>query len=632
MKHTRKVLMAITCASIAIPLSATAALTQWSGNGHYYESVVADGATWPAANTAANSIASVGNQGLRCYLATPTSSAEDQFVNSIRTSTPGINTSGGFANSELWLGGYQDPATAAPAASWFWVNSEGAFSYTHWLPGEPNDSGGSEQYLTTGWSNNFGWNDEASLDGVFGYVRECQSDAQANPDGPIEATSGVSKSVDVLANDVVNSGVAAVAIETQPASGGTATVGAGPSFLVSYTSPSNFEGSDTFTYRVTANNGAYSIATVTMTVAAGQATVVTGNNQLIFNQALNPAPNSNNPMTAAYQQVLEGGDVSIDCCRVLDTREGAGRRGSFKVKTFDLGLAVADTLTNPSCAGMPHVPAGKALLRPWQRGVPLSQGLIDVNNPPPADARENDLGVCFIQADVHSKGVVFSAEEAANVLGYSLNGAVPSIRYRPFTGGVGIDPQEVDKPYVTPWTAEWDESRSGKRFSDNLMVVNLWHEWLLMPSVPYLTQLAIALDSSIRQVKSQGCVENNAGFLNKLRTHVANARVNILLAAFPWWRDSAGQAAVKSLNDATRLAMLIGPNVPPSDPYGMCPGNPQGLFVGRMMSLKYATCSELLHPFDSASSLDGACKIEPDILCALPELPGFPHPASCPTQ
>jgi hypothetical protein len=363
-------------------------------------------------------------------------------------------------------------------------------------------------------------------------------------------------------------------------------------------------------------------------VSASAATVDVGTNQLIFNQALDPSPDSNNPMTAAYQQVLGGGDVTISCCRVLDTREGAGKKGSYKAADFDLGRAVADTVTNPSCAGMPTIEQGKSRLRPWQRGVPLSRGLIDPSDPPPADVREHDLGVCLIEADVQSRGVVFSAEEAKNVLGYRLNGAVETIRYRPFTGGVSIDPVEVDEPYVTPWTAEWDESRSGKRFSDNVMVVNLWHEWSLLPSVPYLLQLASSLDASIKQVKAEGCVENNDGFLNGLQLQVKRAQLNMALAILPWLRASAGQTAVEHLNDATRQAMLMNA-APGYDPYGLCPGNPEGLFVGRMMSLKYATCSELVHPFSSASSLDGACMIEEDILCELPELPGFPHPASC---
>ena len=616
------------------PVAASADPVEWLDTGHYYETHVADGINWPAASTAAEQVVEQGDLGLRCYLATITSSAEDQHVHSLRSSTPGINTTGEFENAELWVGGHQSLPAGPADLSWTWVNNEDLFNYTNWLPNEPNDAGGDERYLAIGWQNNFGWNDEAHLDGIHGYVQECQADVVANADA-VEATSGVPKDIDVLANDdlgAVDIDDISVTIPPDQDTLGAVTVGSGPDFLITYQSPTDFptatDDTDTFVYKVTHTDGAYAFATVTVTVVADISVVEPGVNQLIFNQAQDPSPDSNNPMTAAYQQVLVGGEVKISCCKVLDTREGAGRHGSYKASTFDLGRAIADTETNPSCVDMPPVPNGKAVLRPWHRGVPLSEGLIDVQKPPPADARENDLGVCFIEANVASRGVVFSAEEASNVLGYSLNGAVETLRYRPFTGGVSLDPVEVDKPYVTPWTAEWDESRSGKRFSDNLMVVNLWHEWSLMPSVPYLLDLASSLDKSIDQVKAQGCVENNDGYLNKLKLRVTKARANILLAAIPWLRTAAGQAAVDELNDATRQALLIG--APDGyDPYGSCPGNPQGLFAGRMMSLKFAACSELTRPFDSASSLDGACMIAEDILCALPELPGFPHPASC---
>ena len=74
------------------------------------------------------------------------------------------------------------------------------------------------------------------------------------------------------------------------------------------------------------------------------------------------------------------------------------------------------------------------------------------------------------------------------------------------------------------------------------------------------------------------------------------------------------QAAVDALDDATRLALLITGSAPlptanMGDPYGMCPGNPKGLFVGRAMSLKFAVCSELKQsgPGETAKSNgDGA--------------------------
>lgn len=604
--------------------------------GNYYEVVAfpaGSDKSWNAAEAGADSRFHLGIRG---HLATITSFDEDAFIDTLRRDA-NLNP------REAWVGGHQDPRCAPelePKCNWTWVTGEGAIptsndapGYANWAPYqngfEPNDLNGNEHHLAVGLGNAFGWNDEGALGNIGGYIVEYPG-LLANDDGPVDATSGVPEDVDVLDNDTINADVESVVIESQPDSGGDSVADVQADFTVTYTSDTAFEGTDTFRYRVTDENGAFAIATVTIEVSAGEAAVDPGVNQLIFNQAKNPSPTSNNPMTAAYQQVLEGGKVAISCCRVLDEREipRSGRRPARFVPTpFDLGLAVADTLTNPSCAGMPHIPQGTAVLRPWQRGVPKSLGFVDPGTT--IDARENDLGVCLIEADVDSRGVVFSAEEAANVLGFGLNGAIDSIRYRPFTGGVSLDPAEVDAPWVTPWTAEWDESRSGKRFSDNVMVVNLWHEWLVLPSVPYLLQLTASLDQSVVEAEAAGCVENNAGFLDDLRGLLQSARLKIALAAIPWWRESFGNAAVETLNDFTRLSLLIGPDAPATDPYGLCPGNPEGLFVGRSMALKFAACSELVHPFDSASSLDGACAIEEDILCELPELPGFPHPASC---
>lgn len=611
---------------VATPLAANAAPTLWPDNGHYYETFVSDGIAWSAANSAATSIVNDGEVGMRCYLATLTSSTEHDFVDGLRSATPGINTSGNFENSELWIGGFQDPPTAVASANWKWVTGE-AFAYTNWLPGEPNDAGTEgEEFMTIGWSNLSGWNDEAQLTGIWGYVKECQVDVDVNPDGPIDATSGVARNIDVLANDTIAPGTFTVTIHDSPAAPNMVTVK--PDNTIDYLADTNFEGPDSFEYKVTHQSGAVGIAEVTLVVAAGKAVVSTGDNQPIFNQP--PGSNNNNPLTAAYQQVVQSGTVEIDCCLVLDEREGAGRRGRYLPREFDLGLAIRRTDLNPTCVGMPELEEGQAVLRPWQRGVPESKG---INRSNPAIAREHDLGVCVIEADVGSRGVVFSAEEASNVLGYSLNGRVKSLKYRPFTGGASISPSEVDNPYVLPWTAEWDESRSGKRYSTNVMVVNLWHEWLLMPSVPYLLQIAQGLRDSIESVELACPTANDDGFLDDLHARVGRAMVDILVAALPWRRQSSGRNAVEELEDVTRLALLIGPDAPPfGDPYEFCSvsDNPEGLIVGRSMALTHATCSELVQTFGDASVFEGVCKIPDDVLCELPALPGFPAPTCTP--
>jgi len=257
---------------------------------------------------------------------------------------------------------------------------------------------------------------------------------------------------------------------------------------------------------------------------------------------------------------------------------------------------------------MPAISAGTAVLRPWHRGVPRNQGI-----PSNSSGRMNDLGVCVIQSEVESKGVVFSEENAANVLGYKIDCAAQNISNRPFTGGVATDPTEVDAPFVVPLTAQCDDSQSAKKYSDNVLVLNLRHDAKFNPTLLYLSGLNLRLLQAIQEVKAAGCVLNSENFLNNLRSLSIRAGADILLRR--------GAAAVQKLDDATRLALLIGNNLPLAEPYGTCPGNPKGTFVGRFMSLKFATCSELVQsgPGQNAKS-PGACAIAGDILGALPSI------------
>ncbi|MDX1516462.1 MAG: hypothetical protein R3288_06460, partial [Woeseiaceae bacterium] len=146
------------------------------GNGHFYEVIVADGIDWDTANALANDRFCNGVQG---HLATLTSADEDTFVDERRDATPGINKTGGFFDSELWVGGFQPDGSAEPAGGWTWVNDEGLFDFTNWLAGEPNNAGAGESHLAIGLNNLDGWNDEGNLDGIFGYVVEYDGTATA---------------------------------------------------------------------------------------------------------------------------------------------------------------------------------------------------------------------------------------------------------------------------------------------------------------------------------------------------------------------------------------------------------------------------------------------------------------------
>lgn len=612
MRNTITTNAAATMVFALLPLAASAAPVEWpvssGGNGHYYEVIAADGLDWNSAEAAVVSPINIGPVGLKGYLATLTTPAENTHVDGLRIASGSNKT--GFANSELWIGGFQDPPSSATGDGWTWVNNEGPISVFYWLPGEPNDAGGSESHLAIGWSGHSGWNDEAHLGGIYGYVVEYEVVVSA-ADDTAEASSGVPKNIDVIGNDTVSAGVASVTIETPPASGNSASVGL--DFSVDYEPDSTFEGTDTFQYRVTDVNGAYAIATVTVEVSAAVAIVIPGPNQLIFNQAMNPTPSSPNPLTAAYQQVLSGGQVEISCCLVLDTREDARRRGRYLPIDFDIGEAIA-VGDNPTCYDIKmanDIPMGTAVMKRWHRGVPESKGIYDSGDP--VIAREHDLGVCVIKSLAEADGVVFSAEQAKNVLGYKLNYQRPRIRHRPFTAGVAVSPVENDTPYVTPWTADTDESRSAKKYSTNVMVLNVWHSWWHKPTRPYLSRLADSILDSIDDARMDG-VDND--FLDDLKLLMLKAKIRIWI---PWKANEA----VATLEDATRLALLIGPDAPTSDPYLGSTSNWKGLWTGRTMALKFAACSELLHPFSSSSTLDGACLIADDILDEMPDLPGF---------
>jgi hypothetical protein len=123
--------------------------------------------------------------GLQGHLVTITSAAEDTAVYTM------IQSNG---LGEMWAGGYQNPSSETnPQAGWTWVNGEGSFPgvtsnspYANWISGEPNDAygAGSEQFLGLNWSN--GWNDEAALGNITGYVIEY--DPNTIPDVPEPTT------------------------------------------------------------------------------------------------------------------------------------------------------------------------------------------------------------------------------------------------------------------------------------------------------------------------------------------------------------------------------------------------------------------------------------------------------------
>lgn len=148
-----------------LPTFANSTPIQWTvadgGNDHWYDFVPAF-LTWDNARTAALSRTHLGLDG---YLATITSQAEQDFLNS---NWP--------FNSNYWLGG----SDQASEGNWIWVDGPeagleiGGTSYENWDNGEPNNlffNVPPENYVY-GWVTPDGsWNDNPGTQEYF-YVVE----------------------------------------------------------------------------------------------------------------------------------------------------------------------------------------------------------------------------------------------------------------------------------------------------------------------------------------------------------------------------------------------------------------------------------------------------------------------------
>ena len=151
-------------------------------NGNYYEVGYQpfEFYTWQEAKNIAATRTWGGVPG---HLATITDRAEDEFIELVRslvipqTDHPGLQ--------EAWAGGYQLPGSG-PGENWFWINNEGPIAgannsstYANWQLNEPNDGRGidSENWLTVGLWNQFGWNDSGNYNFTMlrGYVIEYEA-------------------------------------------------------------------------------------------------------------------------------------------------------------------------------------------------------------------------------------------------------------------------------------------------------------------------------------------------------------------------------------------------------------------------------------------------------------------------
>lgn len=135
--------------------------TQWSGNNHWYQVVkVPSGISWE--NARERAVAMGG------YLATPSSSAENEFIKGLLAADGQAWSVKGIGP---WIGGYQNQALetlGGEGQHWSWLSGEN-FSDTDWKGGQPDngfmgESEGHLHYLAddTSHTATIGWNDASS--------------------------------------------------------------------------------------------------------------------------------------------------------------------------------------------------------------------------------------------------------------------------------------------------------------------------------------------------------------------------------------------------------------------------------------------------------------------------------------
>ncbi len=154
--------------------TASAGPVQWApeagGNGHWYE-FVGSRLDWDAARLASRSAT---HQGATGYLATVTSNEELMFLSGLRPDWSSYFLGGSDADHEgvwIWVDGIE-------AGDIFYTAADGCVAWCNWSPGEPNESGGGEDYLQGWFSSGGRWNDLGSR-ATLGYVVEYSAPAPA---------------------------------------------------------------------------------------------------------------------------------------------------------------------------------------------------------------------------------------------------------------------------------------------------------------------------------------------------------------------------------------------------------------------------------------------------------------------
>ncbi len=247
-----------------------------AANGHVYTfKQTGNGETWDQARADAAGLLADG----KSYLATITSAEEQNVV-------IGVVNKGGENNLIAYLGGTDE----GHEGHWVWATGPEAgqaFDYTHWEPGEPNNSNGNENVLWLyGQFRDGLWNDAPGGTGLtfggyqFGFVAEAGQPgsyyAAINEDNAYTIDAKL-----LLANDTtVDAGetLKVIGFDKNSAVAGISALGAavtfdGTSFKYDPSKAASVQSlaagekaTDTFSYTISDSHGGYSTATVTVTV------------------------------------------------------------------------------------------------------------------------------------------------------------------------------------------------------------------------------------------------------------------------------------------------------------------------------------------------------------------------------
>ena len=176
---------------------------QWT-NGHYYsvQAITGSNYGWTIARSQARAL--IAPNGQPVDLATLTSPEENGFVFSGIDCATYWAIDGAGNNQGPNLGGFQRDKNNEPTGSWTLVTGE-TWAYTNWSPGEPNNFGGNEDFLTffaQGNARGPTWNDIGGGTGsvVHYYIAESTDERPciAPPSGMVAWYPGDGSPNDIL--------------------------------------------------------------------------------------------------------------------------------------------------------------------------------------------------------------------------------------------------------------------------------------------------------------------------------------------------------------------------------------------------------------------------------------------------